>query len=64
MHRLIEYNILFKLWERRHKKKVEIVVTKDENLLKFFNRFKFIHKADVVDRDDARILSLVDQVQA
>ncbi len=53
-----EYNILFKLWEKRHKKKIEIIVTKNENLLKFFNRFKFIHKADVVDRDDAKIANL------
>lgn len=41
------YIILFKLWERRRKKTIELVLTEDENILKFFDRFKFLHKANI-----------------
>ena len=43
-----EYMVLFKLWERLRKKRVDLIVTKDEGSLKFFNMARFIHKADVL----------------
>ncbi len=43
------YSILFKLWERRRKKKIELIISDDRSILDFFNRFKFIHKATVID---------------
>jgi GT2 family glycosyltransferase len=46
------YGILFKLWERRRKKRIEIVIA-DDGALKFFDKFRFIHKADVVSASEA-----------
>jgi len=46
-----EFRVLFKLWERLRKKKVEIIVTGDKSMLNFFNRFRFIHKSDVLDEN-------------
>ena len=43
-----DYIVLFKLWERRRKKKIERIITEDESAQRFFSRFKFIHKAEVV----------------
>lgn len=41
------YLVLFKLWERRRKKKIETIIVKDLNSQKFFEKFEFIHKAEV-----------------
>lgn len=43
------YTALFKLWERRRKKKVELIVCEDKLDWDFFERFKFLHKARIVN---------------
>jgi len=42
-----KFSVLFKLWERRHKKKIDFLSVKNDNARKFFDRFKFMHKAEV-----------------
>ena len=46
---VFKYSVLFKLWERRRKKRIEIVIAEDKELLRFFSKFRFVHKADVMD---------------
>ncbi|OGW75391.1 MAG: hypothetical protein A2Z72_02985 [Omnitrophica bacterium RBG_13_46_9] len=49
---LFENQVLFKLWERLRKKRIEIIVTKEKSTKKFFDMFKFVHRADVPDSYD------------
>lgn len=41
------YFILFKLWGRRRKKKIEVIIAEDGKYQRFFERFKFMHEAEI-----------------
>ena len=43
------YIVLFKLWERHKKKRIEVMIAEDKNILHFFKKFKFLHKAKIFD---------------
>lgn len=51
------YAILFKIWKRRHKKKIDIIIGNDAEIVKFFKRFNSIHKADVLNSRTDNIAS-------
>lgn len=46
------YIVLSKLWKRRRKKKIEIIIIDDKNTLVFFNKFKFVHAARLLSREE------------
>lgn len=52
------YGVLFKLWERRRKKKIEIIFSNDDGILKLLDRFKFAHQALVAKGANGRIPAL------
>ena len=44
---LFNYMVLFKLWKRRRKKKIDIIMAREEKSFNFFKRYKYLHKAEV-----------------
>ena len=58
---LFGYGVLFKLWERRGKKKVELIIADDENIFSFFNKFKGTHGANVLKYDSGKIMDFCEQ---
>ena len=49
-------NVLFRLWERRNKKKIDIILTSKKNAINFFSKLGFVHGADVMDDVNKRIV--------
>ena len=41
------YATLFKIWKRRRKKKIGVIISETKEMNKFFNRFRFLHGARV-----------------
>ena len=49
---LFNFLVLFKLFKRRRKKRIEIVVAEDDKAAKFFKKFVFFHKASVLKKGE------------
>ena len=49
--------VLFKLWERRKKKRLDVLVIDDANATRFFNRFRLFHGADVLHDENEGVLN-------
>ncbi|MBN1354210.1 MAG: glycosyltransferase family 2 protein [Candidatus Omnitrophica bacterium] len=52
------YNVLFKIWERRNKKKIDIILTDDEKAQRFFQKMHFVHGSEILSVYDDRVLDI------
>jgi len=57
---LFDYCVLYKLYKRRKKKPVDILVAEDKKNADFFNKFRSLHNSDIVEADDAVVMRLCD----